>query len=101
MATRLEVAGLERTVRSTIGQIEKAVALIKAYGQTDRDAQLLLPHLESDANSLKSVLRVLINMRGSDEDRGIVLTERDQKLYLDTESYLDLLEKRLRQRTER
>src|SRR5436189_4280033 len=40
-------------------------------------------------------------MCGADEDRGIVLTERDQKLYLDTESYLGLLEKRLRQRTER
>jgi hypothetical protein len=97
--TRLEVASLTGTVHSIIGLIKKAVTLIKEYGQSDPDSQLLLPHLESDADSLNKVLRVLPNISGSADN--IALTERDQKLYWDIESYLVLLEKRLRQRTER
>jgi serine/threonine protein kinase len=98
-AAGYEVTSLVRTVHSTIGLIEKAVTLIKDYGQSDRDAQLLLPHLESDADSLKTALRVLTDM-GNAAD-GVVLNEGEQRLHSDIESYLILLEKRLRQRTER
>src|SRR5947209_15920620 len=98
-AAGYETTNLVRTVHSTIGLIEKAVTLIKDYGQSDRDAQLLLPHLESDADSLKTVLRVLVDISNSAD--GIVLNEREQRLHSDIESYLILLEKRLRQRTER
>jgi Protein kinase domain len=98
-AAGYEVTSLVRTVHSTIGLIEKAVTLIKDYGQSDRDAQLLLPHLESDADSLKTVLRVLTDIGNSAD--GILLNEGEQRLHSDIESYLILLEKRLRQRTER
>lgn len=94
----LEVASLESTVRSMIGLIEKAVNLIKEYGQSDYDAQLFLPHLESDAASLSRVLRVLPIISSSEDSD--VSASQDQKLYWDIESNLTLLEKRLRHRTE-